>query len=163
MTPIRIREAISEDAASVSALMDELGYELSPKDVEARIGVYLGSSDAVLVADDDGQIVGFVSFHVIPLFHASSNLGRITAMCISSNRQREGIGRALLARLDELARRSGCVRIEVTSGDRRAEDAHLFYQACGYAVDSRRFQKMLNQGEQDADDQLPARPESKAK
>ncbi len=71
-------------------------------------------------------------------------------MCIRSNRQREGIGRALLTRLDEIASRCGCVRVEVTSGDRRAKEAHLFYQACGYAIDSRRFQKMLNQGEQDA-------------
>jgi GNAT superfamily N-acetyltransferase len=148
MISIRIREARSADAASVSALMDELGYDLSPADVEARIEVYLRSSDAVLVADDCGEIVGFVSFHIIPLFHASSSLGRITAMCISSNRQREGIGRALLASLDEIASSCGCVRIEVTSGDQRAEDAHQFYQACGYAVDSRRFQKILNQGEE---------------
>ena len=124
--------------------MDELGYDLNPLEAEARIEVYLRSSGTVLVADDCGEIVGFVSFHVIPLFHASNNLGRITAMCISSIRQRQGIGRMLLNRLDEIAQRSGCVRIEVTSGDRRAGDAHLFYQACGYAVDSRRFQKILN-------------------
>ncbi len=48
--------------------MDELGYDLSPADVEARIEIYLRSSDSVLVADDCGEIVGFVSFHLIPLF-----------------------------------------------------------------------------------------------
>ena len=162
MTSIQIREAKSADAASISTLMEELGYDLNPREAEARIEVYLKSSDTVLVADDCEEIVGFVSFHVIPLFHASSNLGRITAMCISSNRQREGIGRMLLNRLDEMAQRSGCVRIEVTSGDRRAGDAHLFYQACGYNIDSRRFKKMLNQGEQDAGRQDLTRRESKA-
>lgn len=123
--------------------MDELGYHLSPADVEARIEVYFSSSDAVLVADDGGEVVGFVSFHIIPLFHASSSLGRITAMCIHSNWQRKGIGRALLRRLEEIASSRGCVRIEVTSGDQREDVAHLFYQACGYAVDSRRFQKII--------------------
>ena len=153
MTSIRIREAKSADAPSISTLMDELGYDLSPSEAEARIEVYLRSTDTVLVADDCGEIDGFVSFHVIPLFHASSSLGRITAMCISSNRKREGIGRALLTRLDEIASNCGCVRIEVTSGDRRSDDAHVFYQACGYAIDSRRFQKMLNQGEQESSHQ----------
>lgn len=35
------------DAPSVSALMDELGYDLSPSEVEARTEVYLKSSDAL--------------------------------------------------------------------------------------------------------------------
>ncbi len=128
--------------------MTVLGYDLNPVDAEARIAAYHKSSDSVLLADDCGEVVGFVSFHTIPLFHVSSNLGRITAMCISPDRQREGIGRALLTKLDEIAISSGCVRIEVTSGDQRIDDAHVFYQACGYAIDSRRFQKILNKGEQ---------------
>lgn len=151
MNLFQIREAKGEDSTQISALMDELGYSLTPADVAARIDIYLRSADAALVADDSGEVVGFASFHIIPLFHTSSNLGRITALCISSKRQREGIGRALLTRLDALASSRGCARIEVTSGDHRAEDAHLFYQACGYAVDSRRFQKILNQGEQAGD------------
>jgi len=56
-------------------------------------------------------------------------------MCISSTQQRKGIGRAILGRLDDVARNKGCSRIEVTSGDRRAQDAHLFYQSCGYTID----------------------------
>ncbi|WP_338684853.1 GNAT family N-acetyltransferase [Haloferula helveola] len=144
MTSIRIREADDGDAESISSLLMELGYELGPVEVKKRIGVYRESSDTVLVADEVGEVVGFVSFHVIPLFHASGNLGRITAMCIRSDRQRQGVGRALLAGLDGFARARGCGRIEVSSGDQRAQDAHLFYQACGYAIDSRRFQKMLH-------------------
>ena len=144
MTSIEIREANNTDADSISTLMGELGYELSTAEAKNRIEVYLKLSDVVLVADDCGEIVGFVSFHSIPLFHAIGKLGRITAMCISSNRQREGIGHALLARLDEVALELGCLRIEVSSGDQRAQDAHLFYQACGYAIDSRRFQRILN-------------------
>jgi GNAT superfamily N-acetyltransferase len=147
MNLLQIRKAEVEDSTQISALMEELGYSLTPAEVAARIEVYHRSADAALVADDSGEVVGFVSFHIIPLFHISSSLGRITAMCIRSTRQREGIGRALLTRLDKIASSRGCVRIEVTSGDHRADDAHLFYQACGYALDSRRFQKILNQGE----------------
>jgi GNAT superfamily N-acetyltransferase len=143
MTSIQIREAEIADSAPVSALMGELGYDFSPKDIEHRIEVYRNCSGTVLVAEDCGEVLGFVSLHVIPLFHASGSLGRITAMCIHSNCQRKGIGRALLARLEEIALSCGCARIEVTSGDHREEDAHLFYQACGYAIDSRRFQKVI--------------------
>lgn len=146
MSCTTIREARGDDAVGVSALLDELGYPLSATEVEGRINEYLKGFDSVLVADDQGEVVGFVSFHVIPLFHATGCMGRITAMCVSSHRKREGIGRALLTRLDELAAERACSKIEVTSGDHRVDDAHVFYESCGYSADCRRFQKILNQG-----------------
>lgn len=143
MSSIKIRQATENDATAISALMAELGYQLSPADTKLRIRAYSTSSDTVLVAESESEVVAFVSLHVIPLFHAIGCLGRITAMCVSSSHQRQGVGRALLASLDEHASAKGCVRIEVTSGDSRMNDAHIFYQACGFLVDSRRFQKTL--------------------
>ena len=144
MSSVQIRKAIVEDAVPIASLMAELGYSLDETDTASRINLYTDSDDIVLVAEDDGVVVAFLSFHVIPLFHTSSNLGRITAMCVSSQRQRAGIGRRLLETLDKLAIERGCSCVEVTSGDHRAEDAHIFYQACSYQIDCRRFQKILH-------------------
>jgi hypothetical protein len=48
---------------------------------------------------------------------------------------------------EEAAAACGCLRMEVTSGDHREQDAHLFYQAQGYRADCRRFIKDLAAGE----------------
>ncbi len=148
MNSIIIRQATAQDAPSIMPLMIELGYSLELSELESRIEIYSGPNDIVLVADEGGEVIGFVSFHMIPLFHAPGNLGRITAMSISAQHQRKGIGKALLEKLEDHALNRGCVRIEVTSGDHRKDDAHIFYLSCGYAKDSRRFQKMLSKENQ---------------
>lgn len=142
---ILIRKAVVQDVSCIQLLMKELGYSIEQRDLESRIAIYYGPDDVVLLAEDRGEVIGFLSFHIIPLFHEPAYLGRITAMSISSKRQREGVGKALLENLDIHARERGCTRIEVTSGDHRKDHAHLFYQSCGYVKDSRRFQKILDQ------------------
>jgi GNAT superfamily N-acetyltransferase len=51
-----------------------------------------------------------------------------------------GIGKHLVTEAEEFAWENGCARIEITSGEHRA-DAHAFYEAIGYRQDSRRFIK----------------------
>ncbi|MEZ0275792.1 MAG: GNAT family N-acetyltransferase, partial [Roseimicrobium sp.] len=68
-----------------------------------------------------------------------------TAMAIDPGYQRQGIGTALVGAAEEFARSRGCVRMEVTSGDRREKDAHVFYAGLGYASDCRRFLKRFEQ------------------
>jgi N-acetylglutamate synthase-like GNAT family acetyltransferase len=51
----------------------------------------------VLVADWDGEVAGVLAFQIIPLFHIAGDLGRITALVVSSRLERRGIGRRLVA------------------------------------------------------------------
>lgn len=97
------------------------------------------------MAEIDGDVVGFASFHAIPLMHADGCLGRITAMCVRSDHRRSGIGRGILDAIHRHAVEAGCRRIEVTSGDHRVDDAHRFYMSCGYKPCDQRFQKPLIQ------------------
>ena len=138
-----IRIAQPEDGESILKLMQELGYQINFDDLLANLETYKGSSEVVLVAETNVGVVGFLSFHAIPLFHQRGKLGRITAMCVSSSSRRQGIGKLLLSHLDVVAVELGCQRIEVLSGDHRVEEAHQFYQSCDYKVDIRRFQKIL--------------------
>jgi len=48
----------------------------------------------------------------------------------SSNSRRRGVGQLLVEAAKRWARDHGCVRLSVTSAERRA-DAHAFYPACG--------------------------------
>jgi GNAT superfamily N-acetyltransferase len=136
-----IREALISDAVHIASLISELGYSATEQCVRDRL-TQLSSTpaDMVFIADYAGEIGGFLSFHVLPLLHVEGNLGRITALAVSSRFRRCGIGRKLVATAERFAWTHGCVRVEITSGDHRA-DAHAFYEAAGYRQETRRFLK----------------------
>lgn len=140
MNPL-IREAKAKDAPGVSRLITDLGYGLDTDGVLARLSAYSPHGNKVWIGIADEHVIGFLSFHVIPLFHVRGDLGRITAMAVASSHRRIGIGRLLVERAEEFAWRVGCIRIEVTSGDHRESEAHRFYESAGYAVACRRFVK----------------------
>ena len=139
----QIREAQAGDAESIARLIGVLGYGLDASQVSGRIEAYGNESSRVFVAVDKATVLGFLSFHAIPLFHQQAMLGRITAMAIDPLCFRQGIGSSLLKTAEDFAICAGCSRIEVVSGDHREGDAHLFYNSQGYHSDCRRFQKHL--------------------
>jgi GNAT superfamily N-acetyltransferase len=143
----QIREACPEDAETIAQLVGVLGYELSSIHVAARFDAYRGEFSRVFVASNAAGLVGFLSFHAIPLFHEAAMIGRITAMAIDPRHQREGIGSSLVRAAEDFAISVGCSRMEVTSGDRREQDAHVFYAAQGYRSDCRRFLKHVTNTE----------------
>lgn len=143
--PYEIRQALPTDAAALSRLVSVLGYQIQPEQIMTRLAAYSGSgnSSRVFVAVRRKEVVGFLSFLSLPLFHEPASMGRITAMVIDPEHRRQGIGRSLMRAMEHHAAGCGCQRIEVTSGDHREEDAHNFYSAQGYATDCRRFLKNL--------------------
>ena len=136
-----IRSARSDDAPRIAELLAVLGYPSPVADVKRRIADCAASAlTTVLVAESVGRIVGVISFHCIPLFHADGFLGRITSLVVATDCRQHGVGRLLVSAAEEFAWSHGCVRVEVTSGDHRA-DAHAFYEKLGYQLDCRRFIK----------------------
>ena len=139
----KLREASVEDAGHLARLVGVLGYEMTPEQMATRMDACQSDDSKVFVALNEGAVIGFLAFHAIPLFHQPAMLGRITAMAIDPDFQRCGIGKLLLDAAEGLARNAGCSRMEVTSGDRREKDAHLFYLSQGYQTDCLRFLKSL--------------------
>jgi GNAT superfamily N-acetyltransferase len=136
-----IREALLSDSVQISGLISELGYSATEQVARDRLAQLSSSAaDVVFIADCGGEIAGFLSFHILPLFHVEGNLGRITAVAVSSRFRRHGIGGQLIGAAERSAWAHGSVRVEVTSGDHRAE-AHAFYEAIGYQQETRRFLK----------------------
>ena len=138
-----IRQAQRGDEEALARLLGVLGYPMDAAAVPDSLMAYEGPCSRVWVAACEEDVAGFLSFHAIPLFHEPGRLGRITAMAIDPAFQRRGVGRALVAAAEAFAVDCGCVRMEVTSGDRREKDAHVFYRALGYESDCRRFLKRL--------------------
>jgi RimJ/RimL family protein N-acetyltransferase len=127
-----VRRARMTDAAAVSELLTGLGYPHGRDDAEARLRVWAGDAQGVvLVAERDGRVVGFVAVHALPYFQRSGYFARVTALAVDPERRRGGIGRQLLDGAEEWAVSHGCHEIEITSSRRRT-DAHAFYRHLGY-------------------------------
>jgi GNAT superfamily N-acetyltransferase len=136
---LRIRRAEMTDASEVAICLQSLGYGASAELVEAKLAAF-GDTDAVFVACYGMLVVGVVSIHLTPLFHAPGHLARVTALSIRDGHQRHGVGKALMAAVEQWSWAFGAARVDLTSGNHRPE-AHRFYESLGYGTDSRRFVK----------------------
>jgi GNAT superfamily N-acetyltransferase len=139
----RIRAAAIGDASDVALLLDALGYPCSCEEAAERIAFILGDPrQHLLLAEIQGRACGMVSLDLRYSLTRGADQVRITALVVSPNSGRQGIGRRLLREVEGISRRAGIAKIEVTSNPRRT-DAHAFYHACGYTDGSRHFFKLL--------------------
>ncbi|MBW5798885.1 GNAT family N-acetyltransferase [Halomonas elongata] len=136
---VRLRPPIAEDAPDLVLLFAELGYVVREQTVRDNIrSLSNGSADRAWVAEAPNGLLGLVSVHLTPLFHAPGHLGRITSLVVYSHARGRGIGTLLVRQAQDYCRKSGCERIELTSGDHR-EKAHRFYESLGFQVCSQRY------------------------
>ena len=97
----------------------------------------------VLVADLDGEVVGVCQVLVFPHFqHTGGWCAELESVHVREDLRGRGIGSKLLEAAEELARREGCYRVQLTSRHVR-EDAHRFYRAHGFEATSQGFKKSL--------------------
>jgi GNAT superfamily N-acetyltransferase len=83
---------------------------------------------------------------VLTLVERDEPVGRLIALVVGEHASGMGVGRALVAHVEQRARREGCVQLDLSSSDRRRY-AHVFYRRLGFADVSRRFVKDLTPDE----------------
>jgi GNAT superfamily N-acetyltransferase len=137
------REAKLSDDVSITALLHQLGYEVTQALIHEKLRALISSpTDKILVAAINDEVIGSVSLHAIPLFHMTGFLGRITSMVVDERRRGIGAGSALIATAEEWFGAVGCVKLEVTSADHR-HGAHRFYEMHGFLRDGQRLSKKI--------------------
>jgi len=93
----------------------------------------------LLVAEDDGRVVGTVVLVVVPnLSHAGTPWALVENLVVAERQRRRGFGRLLLEYVVTRAREKGCHRIELCS-DKRREAAHQLYRAVGFEPSAHGF------------------------
>ncbi len=143
MKEVKIRKAVVGDAEKVAVLLGELGYLNTIEFAEAKITELSKSKvDFVFVAEIEGKVVAFAHLHIAKMIHEPGELGRIMAIVVSKDYSRVGIGRKLMSFLEDKARGSGCIKMELTSSSHR-KGAHKFYKNLGYFEKPKRFLKKL--------------------
>jgi len=136
---IRIRDAAASDADAIADLLVELGHAVPRAEIPTRLLAVVNDHGAVLVAVDDAdRPLGVISLSRHAALHAPGPIAYITALVTASTARRRGVGQRLVEAAKSWATEQGCVRLSVTSAERRA-DAHAFYPACGLPYTGRRF------------------------
>ena len=129
-----IRDLNADCAAGLIPLLIDLGYpHQEVENLTARIQSFLSTGHSFLYGFFESEtLVGFGSLTLIPLIHEDGYLGRVSALAVKRDVQGQGIGKQLMAYMEEVAASNNCVRMELTSGAHRAEQAHKFYSKIGY-------------------------------
>jgi ribosomal protein S18 acetylase RimI-like enzyme len=130
-TEVALRRATVADAQRIAALFTEEGYPAGATAIEARLGHFDTDDSTVIVADHDGEILGFIALHVIARFEHDDSFVRIVALVVDSAVRDRGIGRVLMAEAERIGRQREAAFVEITAGHHRPAARHL-YDSLGY-------------------------------
>jgi len=130
-----IREARSEDAGRVLELLPLIpaNASMSPAEIQAAAQRFRESlAMDVLVAEVDGEVVGFLVLSFVPAISGLRAL--IDDLAVDPTYRRQGIGAALVEAAVQQADRRGATHllVDTSRGDPVAQE---FYQACGFEAD----------------------------
>jgi len=126
-----LRAAVPADAARIAELFTDEGYPVTSTAIEARLGRFTDPASQVIVADAEGIVIGFAAYHVMPRFEHDDVAVRVLALVVDAGARERGVGRSLLARVEELAVAAGAAFVEVTAGHHRPDARHL-YESLAY-------------------------------
>ena len=129
---MRIRRATEADIPCILRLVAQLDYDVENEAGKAGARAVLADPVCVtLLAEDAGQIVGLVGFHVVPQLHHAAPVLTLAELVVGEGARGSGVGSALLRAAVDQARAAGCAVVDVASAFRRTR-AHQFYEAHGF-------------------------------
>ena len=127
-----IRLAVSADQPEIYSLICALEETTFPQEMFAWefYTMLSRASHLLLVAEEEGQIVGLLHLRMEFQLHHCGTVAEIMELIVSSEVRSKGIGAALLKVAREQAIQHHCIQFEVTSNQKRKQ-AHRFYQREG--------------------------------
>ena len=132
---ITVRVAVPADAPALLPLFQRFYgrfLEVPNADGIASRLTAAAPVDTVLMAESGGRAAGFASVRVIPQIESHRPHAELSDIYVAETQRRRGVGRALMAHAERLARERGCPRIHLTAGLENRE-ALAFYRALGYS------------------------------
>jgi len=128
---LTLRPATTDDAEAIAALFTDEGYPAGPSDIDARLARFGPPDGAVIVAEHEGALLGFVAAHALPRFEHGDSIVRILALVVDAGARERGVGRALIAAVERMGAERGAAFVELTAGHHRPDARHL-YESLGY-------------------------------
>ncbi len=129
--PIALRAATTADATRIAALFTDEGYPAGPSDIVARLERFASPHSRVIVAEMQGEVLGFIALHALPRFEHDDRIIRVLALVVDPGVRERGVGHMLMTEAEGVGRELGAAFIEVTAGHHRPE-AQRLYETLGY-------------------------------
>jgi ribosomal protein S18 acetylase RimI-like enzyme len=127
--PLHIRPVQTTDESALVALNQQLGYSLPAEDLAIQLKYLIDRSEHhVLIAEYDGQLVGYVHGQMTHRLTSPQFL-EICALVVDARFRRKGVAKQLIHQLSELE--DPALRTRVRHNSHR-EEAALFYQKMGF-------------------------------
>lgn len=135
---MNVRKADINDAPAICKICaEDLGYECSEELVLNRLKNLDAGREAVLVTEIEGAVAGFVHAEKYELLYFEPMIN-ILGLAVSSERRRQGIGKALISGAENWGKELGINTVRLNSGHSR-KVAHEFYRAMGFDDEKLQF------------------------
>ncbi len=128
---IHTRIATLEDAAELARLNRLFNeFDDAPEVIAARLSNPRRMETPIL-AEIEGQAVGFCAVHIVPSIFYPTPRAEVTEMFVEEAYRRRGIGRALMAHAEQFARENGAADLIILT-DFYNHEAQGLYRAMGF-------------------------------
>lgn len=114
---------------------EELNFEIFAAIFNENIS---NPNNLYLIAENDNEGLGFISFHTQNLLHHNGRVGEIQEFFINENHRGKGIGRQLIEKIMQYAEEHNLKSIEVTTNKRRVENV-MIYENLGFTLSHNKF------------------------
>ena len=114
---------------------EELNFEIFAAIFNENIA---NPNNLYLIAENENEGVGFISFHTQNLLHHNGRVGEIQEFFINQNHRGKGVGRQLIEKIMQYAEDYKLKSIEVTTNKRRVENV-LIYENLGFTLSHNKF------------------------
>jgi len=113
-----------------------------PADYVARMKEVFAGGAEMAVAEDGGTVAGITVYRILEKTHSGRDL-YCDDLVTDERRRSSGVGHALMAYMERIARERHCDTLSLDSGSAR-QQAHKFYFREGMTITSFHFDKKLS-------------------
>ena len=131
--PITTRRATPADAPAIAGLTAAINDQRAGPEHIADHIVNRARFETPFVAEIAGEVVGLACLRLLPCLCDPIPYAELTELVVTPSYQRQGVGRALVRRIEEEARLAGAAELVLITAWRNGR-AHAFYHALGYTL-----------------------------
>jgi PhnO protein len=137
---IKLRKIQNQDLDFVYKSICELENEIFDFEVFERIFNENIShpNNIYLIAEDENESLGFISFHTQNLLHHCGLVGEIQEFFIDKNHRGKGVGRKLVDEILKYSEGNNLKSLEVTTNKKRIENVAI-YENLGFTLSHNKF------------------------
>ena len=136
---IQIRDAKASDAPALARLAGQLGYPAQPAEIIARLPKEsdLRQERVIVVTNGAETVIAWTAVRTAVHIH-NAPYAEISGFVVDESMRGKGIGKRLMAEVEQWAIGNGLSAIRLNANVRRTE-SHRFYESLGFSITKQQY------------------------